>query len=294
MDRNVLSGIKEENILFAFGGIIGGVLGFMLGSFVGGPLFGIIGAVIGSSLGRGLNLTQSRGGFSSQSQTTGGDNLFFISLFSMLGKMAKADGQVSESEMNTIRQFMTRDLNLDPLHQSQAMAIFNRSLSSPESFEQYAQQFYIRFRSRPQFIELMIDALVRVAYADSVVHPAEQHLLESAVRIFQVTSYTYESIKNRYVNGQGSRNSGSSYQSSGSSYGTSYSSSSSNLNYAALGCTSSSSDAEVKKAYRKKVSEFHPDKIAAKGLPAEFTKFANDKFREIQEAYEEIKKVRKF
>jgi len=282
--------------LFGFGGIIGGFLGFLLGSFVGGPLFGIIGAVIGSSLGRGLSITQSRGGFGSQSQTTGADNLFFVSLFSMLGKMAKADGQVSDSEMNTVKQFMTRDLNLDPMLQAQAMNIFNNAQTSPESFEQYAQQFYMRFRNRPQFIQLMVDALVRVAYADNKVHPAEQHLLESAVRIFRVTSYTYESIKNRYSSGGGYSGGGSSYQSSsssGSSYSSSYSSNS-NLNYAILDCTSSSSDSEVKKAYRKKVSEFHPDKIAAKGLPAEFTKFANDKFREIQEAYEEIKKVRKF
>jgi len=173
------------------------------------------------------------------------------------------------------------------------MNIFNNSLTSPESFEQFAQQFYLRFRNRPQFIQLMLDALVRVAYADNKVHPAEQHLLESAVRIFRVTSYTYESIKNRYAGGGGGYGSGSSY-SSNSSSGGSYGGGTSNLNYSVLGCTSSSSDSDVKKAYRKKVSEFHPDKIAAKGLPEEFSKFANDKFREIQEAYEEIKKVRNF
>lgn len=39
-------------------------------------------------------------------------------------------------------------------------------------------------------------------------------------------------------------------------------------------------------------SDFHPDKIIAKGLPEEFVKFANDKFKEIQEAYEAIKKER--
>lgn len=278
--------------MFAFGGIIGGFIGFLLGSMVGGPLFGIIGAVIGSSLGRGLNLTQTRGGFSSQSGTSGSDNLFFVSLFSMLGKMAKADGAVSDSEMNTVRQFMVRDLSLDPQLQSQAMMIFNNSLSSPDSFEQYAQQFFIRFRNRPQFIQLMLDALIRVAYADNKIHPAEQHLIDSAVRIFRVPSYTYESLKNRYSGGSstGSDSRGSSNQ-SGSSY-RSYSAGASNLNYAVLDCTSSSSDGDIKKAYRKKVSEFHPDKIAAKGLPAEFTKFANDKFREIQEAYDEIKKAR--
>lgn len=276
--------------MFAFGGFIGGFVGFLLGSMVGGPIFGIIGAIIGSSLGKGLNVMESRGTFNSQAGTSGSDNMFFVSLFSMLGKMAKADGYVSDSEMETVRQFMVRDLNLDPQLQAQAMRIFNDAMTSPESFEQYAQQFYIRFRGRPQFIQLMLDALLRVAYADKEVHQAEQHLLDSAVRIFHVPAYTYESLKNRYAGGNAYSSSGS-YSSGSRSTGSSYGNSS-NLNYAILGCTAESTDADIKKAYRKKAAEFHPDKIAAKGLPAEFTSFANEKFREIQEAYDAIKKAR--
>ena len=62
--------------------------------------------------------------------------------------------------------------------------------------------------------------------------------------------------------------------------------------YAILGCNSNDSNEHIKKQYRKLVSDYHPDKIASKGLPEEFTKFANNKFREIQEAYETIKKER--
>ena len=65
-----------------------------------------------------------------------------------------------------------------------------------------------------------------------------------------------------------------------------------NKYYAALGCTQSDTDEQIKKQYRKLVSEYHPDKIIAKGLPDEFIKFANDKFNEIQEAYEAVKKER--
>ncbi|WP_291465837.1 DnaJ domain-containing protein [Desulfobacula sp.] len=57
-------------------------------------------------------------------------------------------------------------------------------------------------------------------------------------------------------------------------------------------CDETSSNEEIKKQYRKLVSEYHPDKIEAKGLPEEFIKFANDKFKEIQEAYDTIKKER--
>ena len=51
--------------------------------------------------------------------------------------------------------------------------------------------------------------------------------------------------------------------------------------------------AEIKKQYRKLVTEYHPDKIESKGLPEEFIKFANDKFIIIQEAYDHIKRERR-
>jgi DnaJ like chaperone protein len=53
-------------------------------------------------------------------------------------------------------------------------------------------------------------------------------------------------------------------------------------------------DHVIKSNYRKLVSEYHPDKIASKGLPEEFNHLAEKKFREIQQAYEMIKKERGF
>jgi DnaJ like chaperone protein len=61
-----------------------------------------------------------------------------------------------------------------------------------------------------------------------------------------------------------------------------------------LGCSSSDSDEIVKKAYRRLVNEYHPDKNASRGLPEEFEKLAADKFREIQQAYEAIRRERGF
>ena len=52
------------------------------------------------------------------------------------------------------------------------------------------------------------------------------------------------------------------------------------------------SDADIKKVYREKCLQFHPDKLASKGLPDEFMKFANDQLVKINEAYETIKDAR--
>ncbi len=106
----------------------------------------------------------------------------------------------------------------------------------------------------------IIELLAKVAIADGVVHPHEKRMLLSAVRIFRIDRKEYDRFVGYYQN---------------------------NIDKycAVLACSRYDSNAEIKKKYRKLAVDFHPDKIIAKGLPEEFVKFANDKFRKIQEAY---------
>jgi DnaJ like chaperone protein len=106
-----------------------------------------------------------------------------------------------------------------------------------------------------------------VSVADGAMNAAEERLIQSAVRIFNFSDAAYQKLKSRYVR-------------------------TNDTYYAILGVSTSDSDEEIKSRYRKLVMEYHPDKIVSKGLPEEFTKFAEDKFREIQQAYDEIKKER--
>ena len=62
--------------------------------------------------------------------------------------------------------------------------------------------------------------------------------------------------------------------------------------YAVLNCDSSDSEEEIRKQYRRLASEFHPDKIASRGLPEKFTVAATEKFQKIQQAYDNIKRAR--
>ncbi|MGJ8687769.1 MAG: DnaJ domain-containing protein, partial [Spongiibacteraceae bacterium] len=62
--------------------------------------------------------------------------------------------------------------------------------------------------------------------------------------------------------------------------------------YKAIGVEETASDAELKKAYRRLMSEHHPDKLIAKGVPEDMIKMATEKSQEIQAAYEMIKKSR--
>ena len=114
---------------------------------------------------------------------------------------------------------------------------------------------------------MMIDVLLRVSVADGEMSRNEEKLIHEAVRIFNFNMRDFEMLKSKYMH-------------------------ETKNHYAVLGCRKTDSDDHIKKQYRKLVMEFHPDRIVSKGLPEEFTQFAQDKFREIQEAYDLIKKER--
>jgi DnaJ like chaperone protein len=257
-----------------FGKMVGGSLGFV----IGGPIGAIAGAAFGHTFvdKKEQAYLSSRPGSRQHSRLGAQETLssneqaqlvFFTAAFSMLAKICKVDGRITDKEINAINMFMRQDLQLDANSQQTAQNIFRQAVNSHESFDAFAMQFYSVFRTQPNIIELMIDVLLRVSSADGSISNDEEHLLLSAIRIFNYSNDDYERLKSRYVK-------------------------TSNKYYAILKCDESATNEEIKKQYRKLANEYHPDKIEAKGLPEEFIKFANTKFKEIQEAYDNIKKER--
>lgn len=249
-------------------------LGKMIGGTIGFALGGPIGAVAGAAFGHTFvdkkeqaYLSSRPGAQESLSSNEEAQLVFFTAAFSMLAKISKADGNITQSEIATVEAFMKRDLQLDFNSQQTAINIFRQAVNSTESFDAFALQFYSVFRTQPNIIELLMDVLLRVSTADGAITHQEEAMLLSATRIFNYSSADYARLKSKYVK-------------------------ETNKFYAVLKCDETSSNEEIKKQYRKMVTEYHPDKIEAKGLPEEFIKFANDKFKEIQEAYDNIKKER--
>ena len=112
------------------GKIVGGTIGFALG----GPL----GAIAGAAFGHSFDRKNEKLYISGQTRLSTGEEAqftFFIAAFSMLAKLAKADGQVSEEEIDAVNKFMLYDLNLDPESRMAAMNIFNAAIESSGSFD---------------------------------------------------------------------------------------------------------------------------------------------------------------
>ena len=244
------------------GKLVGGTIGFALG----GPLGAIAGAAFGHAFDKSNHDVEPAGAVQprpgQEAQLT-----FFVAAFSMLAKLAKVDGRITQGEIDAINRFMLQDLNLDPYSRMVAMNIFQAAVDSSNTFEEFASQFYGQFHAQPQLLELMIDILLRVSVADGEMSPREESMIMSAVKIFGFNEAAYQQLRSRYIQTAGKY-------------------------YAILGVRPEDSDEEIKSRYRKLVMEYHPDRIVSKGLPEEFTKFAQEKFREIQNAYDEIKKER--
>ena len=237
-----------------------------MGLLFGGPL----GAIIGLSLGHHLvdkKAEYSQSGAvppkSEQAQAA-----YFVCIFSILGKIAKADGVVTNDELKVVDDFIN-GMNISETEKQFAKQVFNEAKNSNYSVEDFASQFYQINRGQPAVLHSFLDVLFRVAAADKVLHPAEEDALKKVKDIFQINDKQFSDIKSIYFTDV-------------------------DRYYKLLSCSVDSSNDEIKKSYKKLVRDFHPDTIVSKGLPEEFTEFAASRFREIQEAYEKVRKERGF
>ena len=244
------------------GKIIGGTLGFA----IGGPLGAIAGAAFGHAFDRSAEGLYPEEAIPHRPEQTA-QFTFFVAAFSMLAKLARVDGRISQAEIDAVNRFMLMDLRLDPQSRLVATQIFNAALESRDTFEDFAAQFYGQFHAQIEILEMMIDILIRVSVADTEMSPREERLIRSAARIFNISEAVYQTLKSRYVQAT-------------------------DKYYAVLGVDKADPDEEIKRRYRKLVMEYHPDRIVSKGLPEEFIRVAEDKFRKIQEAYDQIKHER--
>lgn len=243
-----------------------------LGMLLGGPLGAIAGAALGHVLidKPAVSVQQDHRQIPPPEfgQVDRVQAAFFVSLFSVLGKISKADGVVSRDEIKVVQAFID-GLPIDETERQFARRVFNAAKNSGYRIEDFASQLYHAVNGQPELIHSYFDLLWRIVAADRTLHAAEEEALKKVKDSFRINDQRYEEMKAVYFDGL-------------------------DKHYKVLNCTPDSSIDDIKRNYKKLVKEFHPDVIISKGLPEEFVEFASNRFREIQESYEKIQKERNF
>ena len=266
-----------------WGKMLGGALGFVLG----GPLGAVLGVALGHNFDKGLGGLPEEGlgtedfapGDRERVQTA-----FFTATFSVMGQIAKADGRVSPEEIRLAEQVMAQ-MDLNPDMRRTAIRLFNEGKSASFPLREVIEQFRNECHRRTTLIQMFLEIQIQAAYADGSLDRAEDQLLLQICGLLGIAELDYRRLE-RMVRAERGFGGG------GRSGGVNRGEPSLEDAYALLGVGAGASDAEVKKAYRRLLSQHHPDKLVSKGLPEEMMKVAAQKTHEIKQAYEKVKSER--
>jgi DnaJ like chaperone protein len=260
------------------GKIIAGLIGWQIAGFFGA----IIGFYIGSYFDRGLG-SFSRPLSSAEQARVGA--CYFETTFTLLGFLAKADGRISEEEIAQAEALMAR-MGLTAQHRQQAIGFFKSGSRSSFSLDQTMQQFVDTCGRQNNLKQSLLNDLIALALADGELHPSERKALQSVAKYLGISKALFEKIIEMIM-------ARSQFKGAGSSSGNTSSASQLEAAYKALGVTAENTDSEIKKVYRKLVSENHPDKLIGQGMPEDMIKLATERTQEIRKAYELIQASRK-
>jgi DnaJ like chaperone protein len=256
-----------------WGKALGGAFGFM----IGGPLGALMGIAFGHNFDRGMSGVGS-GDWQAEHERV--QAAFFTATFSVMGYIAKADGQVTSEEIKLAQAVMDR-LGLNAQMRDSAKKLFNEGKSDDFPIDEVMIQFKKEVHRRTNLIQMFMEIQLQAAYADGVMHPAEKEVLSDICGHLGIPISQLDRLEEMLRAGFGR-----------GGYDAATAKTSLKDAYLLLGADKSVSDVELKKTYRRMMSQHHPDKLVAKGLPEEMIKDATEKTQQIKAAYDLIRQSR--
>jgi len=250
------------------------VIGAILGVLFGGPVGLFFGAFLGyvaswelrrSILGS-LRVVQSD---------------LVDTTFAVMGAVCKADRVVTRDEINTVERIFTM-LRLNDEQREQAKAAFNRGKQPDFDLDAEVERYAQISHYRGPLVQLFLQLQYMAVAADGRVDPAEHEMLVRIARrlgLGEPDVAQLEALLRAAAGGPSAP---------GAKPGADRLADA----YAALGISPEASPAEIKRAYRKLISQNHPDKLAARGLPESMRAVAEERSRELNAAYDLIKSAR--
>jgi DnaJ like chaperone protein len=185
---------------------------------------------------------------------------FAMALIGLGAKMARADGVVSRSEINAMYEVFRPP----PEGRAALDRAFHLAQQTTLGFDGYAKRLAKRFRANSAILEDVLDGLFHIAKADGIVTTSELEFLTSVSKIFGFTTLEFRRIRSAHMGAPADDP------------------------YVILGIEADIDDFDLKQAYRRMATQNHPDRLMARGAPAEILRIADEKMASINAAYERI------
>lgn len=252
------------------------------------------------------------------------ENIFFTTVFSLLGYVARRDGPVNDKEMGRAETFM-KTMHLDEKQRQEATHLFMRGASPNFDVSHAVRDFKGLAQKSANLTQILLVYLVSLARVDGLLVSKEIAAVQEIAAALGYSSITFEQLlkmlasqerfreetdfaqedtqrayresRDREHQNRETRDEENIHektdgwnQNKRSYKGFLSETERSHCAYDALGLTPQASDNEVRKAYQKLASQFHPDKLIGQGLPPFMVKALTERFKYIQSAYDCIKK----
>ena len=261
------------------------IWGKILGVVFGFAFLNLPGAILGLWLGHRFDKGVQYKNFGYARDPQQVQLTFFSTVFQVMGHIAKADGRVSENEIQMAKAVMSHMGLSQDRRQS---AIDNFTIGKQPEFDLSAclQRFTEDCGRAPNLMQMFIEIQISAAFADGLIGKDERGVLEQVAQQIGISTLRLNLLINSVAAQQHyhqSQQQGQSQQARGMQLTDAYQ---------LLCVDANASDKDVKRAYRKMMSQHHPDKLAAKGMPDDMLEVAKEKTQEIQAAWEMIRKQR--
>ncbi len=259
-----------------YGKLIGAILGAIIGR-------GLLGAIVGLLVGHQFDRRARSGGSAAGGGRTAISHSFFRATFQVMGHVAKADGRVTAQEIDAARAAMRRfSLGEDDVRR--AIDFFTEGKQADFPLESVLAGLRASIGSRGDLRRLFVQIQLEASMLGGGLNPPARAVFArmcGALGISAAEFAALEAMLRMHAHGRGS----------GPEQSHSASARLADA-YQVLGVSAAASDREVKLSYRRLVSQNHPDKLVANGLPESMIEAAHERTRSILEAYEAIRDSR--
>lgn len=256
----------------------GKAFGGLLGLIAGGPIGSLLGVVLGHQFDQGVGERLGGARTKGSARTR---RVFFETTFAVMGHIAKSDGRVSENEIRSARRIM-HGMALSPEQVTLAIEQFTRGKGSAFRLNEVIEQLSRELRGRRELVRAFVEIQLQALVASGGLDRAKRDLLWTVARRLGMGRVELAQIEALVRAQQASATSARrGIQSLDEAYRI-------------LGVDPGAPAKDIKLAYRRLMSQHHPDKLVSRGLPESMKSNAEQKTREIRAAYDSIKAQRNF